>query len=64
MKQLKLLVDIGGRVDEGGPVYHNVKRGDIIEVTDVAAERYVGAGMGQLDLQAPCGRAFATPMLG
>jgi hypothetical protein len=24
----------------------------------------VGAGMGQLDLQAPCGRAFATPMLG
>jgi hypothetical protein len=62
--KIKLLVDIGGRVDEGEGVYKDVKRGQIIEVTDIAAERYVKAGMGQLDLQAPCGRAFATAMWG
>jgi hypothetical protein len=64
MKEIKLLVDIGGRFNEGEGVYENVKRGDIVKVSDVAAEKYVKYGMGQLDLQAPCGRPFATAMWG
>jgi hypothetical protein len=64
VREIKLLVDIGGRFDEGEGVYHDVKRGDIVKVSDIAAEKYVRAGMGQVDLRAPCGRAFATPMWG
>jgi orotidine-5'-phosphate decarboxylase len=62
MKKIMLLVDIGGGVDEGEGAYYDVKRGDIIEVSDMAAERYVKAGMAQLDLKSPPGRAFATAM--
>jgi hypothetical protein len=65
MKEVKMLTDIAGRFDEGEGVYpHGVKRGDIVKVSDVAAQRYLNAGMAQLDLKAPPGPAFRTPMWG
>jgi hypothetical protein len=62
--KIKLLIDIGGRVNEGEGSYDNPKRGDIIEVSDFAAARYLKFGMGQLDLAAPPGRPYATPAWG
>jgi hypothetical protein len=62
MRELKLLTDVGGRFDEGAGVYFNVKRGDIVKVSDAAAERLLAAGYCQTDLKAPPGRPFATPL--
>lgn len=61
--KVKMLIDIAGRVDEGGGVYRDgVKRGDIVEMTDVAAQRYLTTGRAESDLKAPPGRPFVRPM--
>jgi hypothetical protein len=68
--QVRWLCDVGGTVSmlhADGSVYNNkegVKRGQLSYLSNVDVEKYVRAGMVQLDTKGPLGRAFATPMWG